>query len=83
MAGGRFGATTVIDRPIESVFAFLADGENDPKFSSRVLEIRKEPDGPSGLGTVFVSRAAKPRPTSSVLGWQSSNPSKAHLCSET
>ena len=35
---GRFEATTVIDRPIEEVFAFLADGENDPKFSPRVLE---------------------------------------------
>jgi hypothetical protein len=41
MAGGRYGATTVIDRPIEEVFAFLADGENDPKFSERVQEIKK------------------------------------------
>ncbi len=55
MAGGRFGATTVIDRPIEAVFAFLANGENDPKFSSRVLEIRKTTDGPPGVGTVYAS----------------------------
>jgi uncharacterized protein YndB with AHSA1/START domain len=55
LAGGRFGATTVIDRPIEAVFAFLADGENDPKFSSRVLEIRKTTDGPPGVGTVYAS----------------------------
>ena len=55
MAGGRFGATTVIDRPIEAVFAYLADGENDPKFSSRVLEIRKTTDGPPGVGTVYAS----------------------------
>jgi len=52
---GRFGATVVIDRPIEEVFAFLADGENDPKFSSRVLEIKKTTDGPPGVGTVFAS----------------------------
>jgi uncharacterized protein YndB with AHSA1/START domain len=52
---GRFGATVVIDRPIEQVFAFLADGENDPKFSSRVLEIAKTTDGPPGVGTVYVS----------------------------
>jgi uncharacterized protein YndB with AHSA1/START domain len=52
---GRFGATVVIDRPIEEVFAFLADGENDPKFSSRVLEIRKTTDGPPGVGTVYAS----------------------------
>ena len=54
MAGG-FGATVVIDRPIEQVFAFLADGENDPKFSSRVLEIAKTTDGPPGVGTVYAS----------------------------
>ena len=42
LAGGRFGATVVIDRPIDEVFAFLADGENDPKFSSRVLEIAQD-----------------------------------------
>jgi uncharacterized protein YndB with AHSA1/START domain len=52
---GRFGATVVIDRPIEQVFAFLADGENDPKFSSRVLEIAKTTDGPPGVGTVYAS----------------------------
>lgn len=52
---GRFGATVVIDRPIDQVFAFLADGENDPKFSSRVLEIAKTTDGPPGVGTVYAS----------------------------
>ena len=46
--GGRFEATVVVDRPIEDVFAFLADGENDPKFSPRVLEIAKTTDGPPG-----------------------------------
>jgi hypothetical protein len=29
---GRFEGTTVIDKPIEEVFAFLAAGTNDPKF---------------------------------------------------
>jgi uncharacterized membrane protein len=52
---GRFEATVVIDRPIEEVFAFLADGENDPKFSPRVLEIAKTSDGPPGVGTVYAS----------------------------
>jgi uncharacterized protein YndB with AHSA1/START domain len=55
VAGGRFGATVVIDRPIEEVFAFLADGENDTKFSARVLEIKQTTDGPPGLGTVYAS----------------------------
>ena len=52
---GRFEGTAVIDRPIEQVFAFLADGENDPKFSPRVQEIRKTTDGPVGVGTVYAS----------------------------
>jgi uncharacterized protein YndB with AHSA1/START domain len=54
MANG-FEVKTVIDRPIEQVFAFLADGTNDKKFSSRVQEIRKTTDGPVGTGTVFAS----------------------------
>ena len=45
----------MIDRPIEEVFAFLADGENDPKFSSRVLEMARTTDAPTGVGTVYAS----------------------------
>jgi uncharacterized protein YndB with AHSA1/START domain len=52
---GRFDVTTVVDRPIEEVFAFLADGENDPKFSARVQQIEKKTDGPPGVGTVYAS----------------------------
>src|SRR6478672_6515141 len=54
MAHG-FSATTTINRPVEQVFAFLAAGTNDPKFSPRVQEIRKTTDGPVGVGTVFES----------------------------
>jgi uncharacterized protein YndB with AHSA1/START domain len=52
---GRFGASVVIDRPIEEVFAFLADGDNDPKFSPRVQQIAKTTDGPPGVGTRYAS----------------------------
>jgi carbon monoxide dehydrogenase subunit G len=52
---GRFEGTAVIARPIEEVFAFLADGENDVKFSPRVQEIRKLTDGPVGVGTRYAS----------------------------
>ena len=38
----------MIDRPIEEVFDFLADGTNDPKFSPRVLEIEKTTEGEPG-----------------------------------
>jgi uncharacterized protein YndB with AHSA1/START domain len=51
----RIGATVTIDRPVDEVFAFLADGENDRKFSPRVLEIAKTTDGPPGVGTVYAS----------------------------
>ena len=52
----EFSGSAVIDRPIADVFAFLADGTNDPKFSPRVLEIAKTTDGPIGLGTIFESK---------------------------
>jgi carbon monoxide dehydrogenase subunit G len=52
---GRFEGTAVIERPVDEVFAFLADGTNDPKFSPRVLEIAKTTDGPPGVGTVYRS----------------------------
>jgi uncharacterized protein YndB with AHSA1/START domain len=52
---GKFEATVLINRPIKEVFAFVADGENDTKFSPRVLDIKKTTDGPPGVGTVFAS----------------------------
>ncbi len=52
----EFEGSAVIDRPIEEVFAFLADGTNDPKFSPRVQEIRKTTEGPIGVGTMFESK---------------------------
>jgi carbon monoxide dehydrogenase subunit G len=51
----EFSGSTLIDRPIDEVFAFLADGTNDPKFSPRVKEIHKTTDGPVAVGTVFES----------------------------
>ena len=51
----RFGRIVMIDRPIEEVFAFLADGENDPKFSPRVQQIAKTTEGPPGVGTRYAS----------------------------
>jgi len=50
-----FAGTTVIDRPVGEVFAFLADGTNDPQFSPRVQSIEKKTDGPVGVGTVYES----------------------------
>jgi carbon monoxide dehydrogenase subunit G len=49
--------TVSIDRPIEQVFAFLADGENDKLFSERIIDIAKTTDGDTGVGTIYVSTA--------------------------
>jgi uncharacterized protein YndB with AHSA1/START domain len=51
----EFRGSAVIERPIDEVFAFLADGTNDPKFSPRVQAMRKTTDGPIGVGTLFES----------------------------
>jgi uncharacterized protein YndB with AHSA1/START domain len=51
----RYGASVTIDRPIKEVFAFLADGTNDPKFSPRMQQIAKTTDGPPGVGTRYAS----------------------------
>ncbi|GAA1111562.1 MULTISPECIES: SRPBCC family protein [Kitasatospora] len=52
---GQFEATVEIDRPVDQVFAYLADGRHDPEFSPRVQRITKSPDGPTAVGTVFRS----------------------------
>ncbi|MFC5666782.1 SRPBCC family protein [Kitasatospora misakiensis] len=52
---GLFEASVEVARPVEEVFAYLADGRHDPEFSPRVLEITKTPDGPTAVGTVFRS----------------------------
>jgi polyketide cyclase/dehydrase/lipid transport protein len=53
----RFGATVRIGKSVEDVFAFLANGENDAKFSARIVEISKKTAGPPGVGTVYASTA--------------------------
>lgn len=53
--GDRFGATVVIERPTQEVFDFLANGEDDAKFSPRVIEIRKVNPGAPGKGAIYAS----------------------------
>lgn len=43
--------SVVIQRPIEEVFAFLADQTNAPRWQSGLLEVRRVTDEPIGLGT--------------------------------
>ncbi|MEU0234328.1 MULTISPECIES: polyketide cyclase [unclassified Streptomyces] len=52
---GRSEVTTGIDRPVEDVCAYPAEGRDDPESSSGVLRIDRIPDGPTAVGTVFRS----------------------------
>jgi uncharacterized protein YndB with AHSA1/START domain len=45
--------STTIDRPIDEVFAYLADVERHPEWVSSVLNTKKTSDGPMGLGATF------------------------------
>jgi uncharacterized membrane protein len=48
----------VINRPLEEVFAFVSNFENNPKWSTAFLEAQKTSEGPIGVGTTwrFVQR---------------------------
>src|SRR5215208_1276216 len=45
--------SVVIERPLEEVFAFLADPENDAQWTPMVTETRKTSEGPLGVGTRY------------------------------
>ena len=51
-------ASTVIARPREDVFAFLADGENDRRWRDGVIDIRRTSG--SGRGAVYEQRVKGP-----------------------
>jgi uncharacterized membrane protein len=42
-----------IDRPIDIVFNFVADGLNNPLWRPSVLDIQRQPDSPIGAGAKF------------------------------
>ena len=44
--------STVINRPVEEVFAFLSNPENDPKWRSGI-EVKKTSEGPIGVGATY------------------------------
>jgi uncharacterized membrane protein len=50
--------TIVIARPQGEVFAFFADGENDPRWRSGVTSIRR--DGPLKVGARYTQRVKGP-----------------------
>jgi uncharacterized protein YndB with AHSA1/START domain len=48
----RFQQSVVINRPVEQVFAFVSDLENDPQWTPGATMRRTSP-GPVGVGTTF------------------------------
>ena len=48
----RFNQSVVINQPVERVFAFVSDFENDPPWSG-VTGVRRTSAGPLGVGTTF------------------------------
>jgi uncharacterized protein YndB with AHSA1/START domain len=49
----KFENTVRIDRPVEDVFAFLADFENIPKWNYAIVETHRLSEGPVGVGTTY------------------------------
>jgi uncharacterized membrane protein len=61
-------ASTVINRSIETVFAFVADLENNPKWETNFVEVKRVSPGPLGAGTIYqcVLRVPGQRVTSRI-----------------
>lgn len=45
--------SAVINRPVEDVFAYVTDVENEPQWISEVMKVRMTSDGPVGVGTTY------------------------------
>jgi uncharacterized membrane protein len=49
----KIETSVVINRPVDEVFAFTTNFENQPKWQSRLLEVKKTSEGPIGVGTTW------------------------------
>jgi len=56
-----FQNTVTIRRPVEEVFAFLADFENVPRWNYAIVETTKVSPGPVGVGTTYRQTRSVPR----------------------
>jgi carbon monoxide dehydrogenase subunit G len=56
-----FENTVTIRRPVEDVFAFLADFENVPKWNYAIVQTKKVSPGPVGVGTTYRQTRSVPR----------------------
>lgn len=65
---GTFTNTVTIGRPVEDVFAFLADFENVPTWNYAIEESAKTSPGPVGVGTIY--RQTRSIPSRSVESFE-------------
>jgi hypothetical protein len=63
-----FENAVIIQRPVEDVFAFLADFENLPKWNYAIVETTKVSPGPVEVGTTY--RQTRSVPSRSQEGFQ-------------
>jgi len=56
-----FQNTVTIRRPVQDVFAFLADFQNIPTWNYAILQTRKTSPGPVGVGTTYRQIRSIPR----------------------
>jgi uncharacterized protein YndB with AHSA1/START domain len=47
----RAEQSSIIDRPIDEVFAYVGDQTNTPQWQSGLVEVRRTSEGPIGVGT--------------------------------
>ena len=58
----------IINRPVETVFDFVADERNEPRYNPQMLRAEKISEGPIGLGTRFRARTTSGgRPVEMIL----------------
>jgi uncharacterized protein YndB with AHSA1/START domain len=50
----QFERSVLIDRPIEEVFSFISDFENEPKWCEEVVETQQTSEGPVEVGSTFI-----------------------------
>jgi uncharacterized protein YndB with AHSA1/START domain len=49
----RSAVVVAIDRPIEQVFAFVANAETAPQWREEIVDVRRTTAGPIGVGTTY------------------------------
>src|SRR5919199_311608 len=49
----RSAVVVAIDRPIEQVFAFVANAETAPRWREEIVDVRRTTTGPIGVGTTY------------------------------